>query len=108
MTHLGTTTVAIGALVASTVVAHAECSIDEGLVRASLNRATSTDPAEGVAANVAGSAQSHPMEPLMSIVRTSLSVNPAELVQSGETAERALADVTSAYGTATRENGSPQ
>lgn len=62
-------------------------------------------PAVGVNANIQAGARSYPMVPYMGLLHTALGENLAEFIQGEESAEQALADVTSAYETAAREAG---
>ena len=62
-------------------------------------------PAEGVSANIQAGARSYPMVPFMGLLHTALGENLGEFMQGSESAEQALADITSAYETSARESG---
>lgn len=64
-----------------------------------------TPAAVGVFATVQAGARPYPMLPYMGLLHTALGDNLAEFMQGQETAEQALADVTTAYNTAAKEAG---
>ncbi|NUB43691.1 extracellular solute-binding protein [Fertoebacter nigrum] len=64
-----------------------------------------TPAAVGVFATVAAGAKPYPMLPYMGLLHTALGNNLAEFMQGQESAEQALADVTTAYNTAATEAG---
>ncbi len=64
-----------------------------------------TPAAVGVFETVAAGAKPYPMLPYMGLLHTALGDNLAEFMQGQETAEQALADVTTAYSTAAKEAG---
>ncbi len=64
-----------------------------------------TPAAVGVFATVQAGARPYPMLPYMGLLHTALGDNLAEFMQGRETAEQALADVTTAYNTAAKEAG---
>lgn len=64
-----------------------------------------TPAAVGVFETVAAGAKPYPMLPYMGLLHTALGDNLAEFMQGQETAEQALADVATAYGTAAKEAG---
>ncbi len=66
---------------------------------------TPAPPAVGVSANIQAGARSYPMEPFMGLLHTALGENLGEFIQGSESAEQALADITTAYETAARESG---
>jgi multiple sugar transport system substrate-binding protein len=61
--------------------------------------------ASGVIANVNGGARPYPMVPYMGLLHTALGNNLIEYLQGSESAEQAMADVSSAYTTAAKEAG---
>ena len=61
--------------------------------------------ASGVIANVNGGARPYPMEPYMGLLHTALGDNLVEYLQGSESAEQAMADITTAYTTAAKEAG---
>lgn len=64
-----------------------------------------TKAASGVIANVNGGARPYPMEPYMGLLHTALGDNLVEFLQGSESAEQAMADITTAYTTAAKEAG---
>ena len=66
---------------------------------------TPTPAAVGVFETVAAGAKPYPMLPYMGLMHTALGDNLAEFMQGQESAEQALADVTTAYTTAATEAG---
>ncbi len=64
-----------------------------------------TPAAVGVFATVQAGAKPYPMVPYMGLLHTALGDNLAEFMQGQESAEQALADVTTAYNTAAKEAG---
>ena len=62
-------------------------------------------PAVGVSANIQAGARAYPMVPFMGLLHTALGENLGEFMQGAESAEQALADITSAYETSARESG---
>ena len=64
-----------------------------------------TPAAVGVFETVAAGAKPYPMLPYMGLLHTALGDNLAEFMQGQESAEQALADVTTAYTTAAKEAG---
>ncbi len=62
-------------------------------------------PAVGVSANIQAGARAYPMVPFMGLLHTALGENLGEFMQGSESAEQALADITSAYETSARESG---
>lgn len=64
-----------------------------------------TATAAGVSANIAAGAKPYPMLPQMGLLHSALGENLGDFVQGFESAEQALADITSAYETAARESG---
>jgi multiple sugar transport system substrate-binding protein len=64
-----------------------------------------TPAAVGVFDTVSAGAKPYPMLPYMGLLHTALGDNLAEFMQGQETAEQALADVTTAYNTAAKEAG---
>lgn len=64
-----------------------------------------TPAAVGVFETVKAGAKPYPMLPYMGLLHTALGDNLAEFMQGQESAEQALADVTTAYNTAAKEAG---
>ena len=83
-----------------------QLAVDEPLGAAWLVSGYQPTPAsKGVFETVAAGARPYPMVPYMSLLHTALGDNLIEFLQGSETAEQALADVTTAYTATAREAG---